>query len=151
MPVITYKDLLATLLITIVFDLKSNGAKGLVEIIMASVLRVLICVEKRRLLAQSLFCQSLDGSCRRDRMYLPSCIVTKHRRNGTTYMIVQRVIDVERGTFTPLVFATNGMCASECSRALKNIVQLIVEKQSELFSYAIAMSHLRCRIFYSAG
>ena len=26
-----YKDMLATLLITIVFDLKSNGTKGLVE------------------------------------------------------------------------------------------------------------------------
>ena len=60
---------------------------------------------------------------------------------------LQRVIDVERGTFTPLVFATNGMCASECSRALKNIVQLIVEKQPEL-SYAMVMSHLRCRISF---
>ena len=46
----------------------------------------------------------------------------------------RRVIDVERGTFTPLDFATNGMRASECSRpALKSIVQLIVEKQPEQY------------------
>ena len=39
-----YKDLLATLLITIAFDLKTNGTKGLLEIIiMATVLRVLTC------------------------------------------------------------------------------------------------------------
>ena len=36
--------MLATLLIPIVFDLKSNGTKGLVETIMASVLRVLVCI-----------------------------------------------------------------------------------------------------------
>ena len=43
-----YKDLLTTLFITIVFDLKSNAIKGLhvveqIIIIMTSVLRVLIC------------------------------------------------------------------------------------------------------------
>lgn len=37
-----HTDLLATLLITIVFDLKRNGTKGLVETIMASMLRVAI-------------------------------------------------------------------------------------------------------------
>ena len=60
---------------------------------------------------------------------------------------LQRVVDVERGSFTPLVFSTNGVCGTECSRALKNIVQLVVNKHSDL-QYAVVMAQLRCKIAF---
>ena len=60
---------------------------------------------------------------------------------------LQRVIHVERGAFTPLVFATNGMCSQECSRALKNLVGLIINKHSDL-RYSSVMARLRCCISF---
>ena len=61
---------------------------------------------------------------------------------------LQRVIHVERGAFTPLVFATNGMCSQECSRALKNLVGLIINKHPDLH-YSSVMARLRCCISFS--
>ena len=40
----------------------------------------------------------------------------------------ERVNNMDRGTFTPLVFSTNGMVGRECSHSLKNLVALIVDK-----------------------
>ena len=58
-----------------------------------------------------------------------------------------RVIDVERGTFTPLVFGTNGMAAPEASRALKELVRHIVGRDSHL-RYSSVMGYLRTRISF---
>ena len=54
---------------------------------------------------------------------------------------LQRVVSVERGAFTPLVFSTNGLCERECLRALKNLVRLIVMRHSGL-QYSLVMNHL---------
>ena len=51
------------------------------------------------------------------------------------------------GSFTPLVFSTKGICGTECSRALKNIVQLVVNKHSDL-QYAVVRAQLRCKIAF---
>ena len=45
---------------------------------------------------------------------------------------LERVVNVERGAFTPLVFATDGMYGQECSRALRNLVGIIVDNHSDL-------------------
>ena len=60
---------------------------------------------------------------------------------------LQRVVHVQRGSFTPLVFSTSGLCGQECARALKNIVSLIVGGNSDL-QYSHVMGHLRCRISF---
>ena len=60
----------------------------------------------------------------------------------------ERVTQVERGSFTPLVFSTSGMCAPECERALKNLCSLIVSRHSDL-QYSVVMGELRRRISFS--
>ena len=58
-----------------------------------------------------------------------------------------RIIQVDRGAFTPLVFATNGQCAPESGIFLKALVAGIVDKNVDL-SYSLVMNHLRCRISF---
>ena len=62
---------------------------------------------------------------------------------------LQRVVNVERGAFTPLVFSTNGLCGRECLRALKNLVGLIVMHHSGL-QYSLVMN-ARSLSFWSGG
>ena len=65
----------------------------------------------------------------------------KRRRYG------ERINTVDRGSFTPLVFATNDMAGKECTIFLKYLVSLILEKNIDL-SYSVVMSHLRCRLSF---
>ena len=58
-----------------------------------------------------------------------------------------RIIQVDHGAFTPLVFATNGQCAPESGAFLKSLVAGIVDKNVDL-SYSLVMNHLRCRISF---
>ena len=45
---------------------------------------------------------------------------------------VERSDNINRGTFMPLVFSTNGMAGKKCSHSLKTLVALIVEKNVDL-------------------
>ena len=56
-----------------------------------------------------------------------------------------RINQVDRGSFTPLVFATNGQSAPECSRFLKTLAACIADKNRDL-QYALVLGHLRSRI-----
>ena len=42
-------------------------------------------------------------------------------------------MNVQRGVFTPLVFATNGMCGPETEVFLKSLAALIVDKNKDIF------------------
>ena len=57
-----------------------------------------------------------------------------------------RIIEVEKGTFTPVVFSCNGGAAPEASRLLKTIAQKIATKRSE--SYSKSISFVRRRIAF---
>ena len=46
----------------------------------------------------------------------------------------QRVVDVENGTFTPLVIGTNGGTGRECSAFIKQLCSLLSSKQNECHS-----------------
>ena len=59
----------------------------------------------------------------------------------------QRVNDVERAAFTPLVFATNGMAGVECSMFLKRLVTRLTERHRDL-DYAVVMHHLRAKLSF---
>ena len=59
----------------------------------------------------------------------------------------QRVLNVEKATFTPLVFLTNGMMAEECSRFNKRMTQLIATKRDE--KYADVIRHIRTRLRFA--
>ena len=47
----------------------------------------------------------------------------------------QRVLDVEMGSFTPLVFGTNGGMGNECQRFLKHLADKIAQKRCRALSY----------------
>ena len=58
-----------------------------------------------------------------------------------------RVIQVEKATFTPLVFSTLGGMAPECTSFHKKLAVMISHKTKEEYSHV--MSHLRTRLRFS--
>ena len=59
---------------------------------------------------------------------------------------LQRILDVEMGSFTPLVLGTNGGMGTECQRFLKELALKIATKNDE--PYAITMKWLRTLISF---
>ena len=59
----------------------------------------------------------------------------------------QRVAQIDHGIFTPLVFATNGQCATECSSFVKELVSQLVAKNKDLCQSKV-MELVRCRISF---
>ena len=58
----------------------------------------------------------------------------------------QRVIDVEQGTFTPLVFGTNGGFGKECDQFIKKLAEKMALKSDE--SYASVITWLRTKLSF---
>ena len=58
-----------------------------------------------------------------------------------------RVLQVEKGSFVPLVYTTTGGMGPLCERTHKRIAQLIAEKRNE--RYSDVMNHLRARLRFS--
>jgi hypothetical protein len=58
----------------------------------------------------------------------------------------QRVIDVEHGTFTPLVFSASGAMGHECLKYHKSLAERISRKRGD--QYADVMRYIRVRISY---
>ena len=55
-----------------------------------------------------------------------------------------RIIQVEKGSFVPLVFSTNGAMGEQCSRVQKQLAKLICEKKGD--SYSVVINHIRTKI-----
>ena len=58
----------------------------------------------------------------------------------------QRVMNVEHGTFTPLVIGTNGGMGVECSKFLANLAEMLSKKQNE--EYSDVMGWLRTKLSF---
>jgi len=58
----------------------------------------------------------------------------------------QRVIDIEKSSFNPLVFTSGGM-APECNRANKRLAEKIAEKRRE--PYASVITYLRTKLRFA--
>ena len=56
-------------------------------------------------------------------------------------MYASRVLEVEQGSFTPLVFTTTGGMAGECMRYYSRLAELLSTKKGE--NYGITMSWIR--------
>lgn len=56
----------------------------------------------------------------------------------------QRVLQVEKGSFTPLIFSTTGGMGPECEKYHKRIAELIAIKRNE--DYANVISFIRTRL-----
>ena len=59
----------------------------------------------------------------------------------------QRIIDVEKATFVPLVFSTNGAMGKEAETFNKRLATLLSQKRN--ISYSDAMSFVRRKIRFS--
>ena len=58
-----------------------------------------------------------------------------------------RIINVERATFSPLVFSTTGGMAPECQRLNKHLAEKIAQKRGE--QYGHVMNHVRTRLRFA--
>ncbi|CAB4014652.1 Hypothetical predicted protein [Paramuricea clavata] len=58
----------------------------------------------------------------------------------------QRILDVEMGTFTPLVFGTNGGVGDECQKFLKHLAEKLSRKNGE--DYATVITWIRTRLSF---
>lgn len=59
----------------------------------------------------------------------------------------ERIQNVEKGTFTPLVFLTSGGMGPECLKFNKRIAEKTAEKQKENYSHV--MMHIRTRLRFA--
>ena len=57
----------------------------------------------------------------------------------------ERISSVDRGVFTPLVYATNGMVGRECDLFLKFLAGKIVQKYIHL-TYSAVINRLHCKL-----
>ena len=73
--------------------------------------------------------------------------IYKEKENEKKNKYNQRIIQVEKASFTPLVFSTSGGMALECTKYHKKVAQLIAMKTKEEYSHI--MNHLRTRIRFT--
>ncbi|CAH3116593.1 unnamed protein product [Porites lobata] len=76
----------------------------------------------------------------------PTSEVFKEQEEEKKRKYQQRVLDVEMGSFTPLVFGTNGGMGNECQRFLKHLADKIAQKDTE--PYHVVISWLRTQILF---
>ena len=58
-----------------------------------------------------------------------------------------RILTVEKGTFTPLVYTTFGGCGPQATKYHKRLAQLIAKKRND--DYHQVIGHIRTRIRFS--
>ena len=70
------------------------------------------------------------------------------QENQKKRQYLNRVLQVEKGSFSPLVFTTTGGMAPEATRFLKRVAEKISAKTRE--KYSQVMSNIRTRISFPA-
>ena len=76
---------------------------------------------------------------------LASCF--NHHEKGKKRAYEQRILEVEHGSFTPLVFSTTGSMGRQASIFYSRLAHLLAEKRHQ--SYGTMMGWLRCRLSFS--
>ena len=76
----------------------------------------------------------------------PKQIYKKHE-NEKKGQYGKKVIEIEQGTFTPLVFTTTGGMADECVKYHSRLEELIANKKGE--SYSSAISWIRAKVYFA--
>ena len=78
-------------------------------------------------------------------------ITTEHiyklHENDKKRLYSSRVLEEERGTFTPLVLTTSGDMSDECQRYNSRLAELLVVKKQE--SYASTIAWIRTRVSFA--
>ena len=73
--------------------------------------------------------------------------IFKEQENEKKRKYIQRVMDVEMGTFTPLVFGTNGGMGLDCQNFLTALANKLSTKNDE--PYASVISWLRIQLSFA--
>ena len=68
----------------------------------------------------------------------PTSEVFKEQEDQKKHKYQQRVLDVEEGSFTPLVFGTNRGMGNQCQHFLKHLTHKIAQKDTEPYNTVIA-------------
>ena len=76
-------------------------------------------------------------------------LATVYKRNEAEKMKAygDRILQIEKGSFVPLVYTTSGGMGPQCERTHKRIAELVSYKRNE--KYADIMSHMRTRLRFS--
>ena len=69
--------------------------------------------------------------------------IYRNHENEKKRLYARRVLDIEQGTFTPLIFTSTGGMGNECLQYHSRLVQLISIKEGE--HYAKTISWIRAR------
>jgi len=80
----------------------------------------------------------------------PEQIYHQHE-NGKKHSYAKRVIKIEQGTFTPLVFSTTRGMAEECRRYHSRLAELLAIKKGEDYSTTISFAILRAALLCFRG
>ena len=78
---------------------------------------------------------------------LPQNQVYKRHEDEKKRKYASRVLEVEQGTFTPLVFTTTGGMSDECQRYHSRLAELISAKKQE--NYTTTMSWIRTKVSFA--
>ena len=73
----------------------------------------------------------------------PQKILEKHEKEKKR-CYNKRIMNVEHGTFTPLVFSVNGSTGTECSAFHKHLAEMISESTGEGYNKVISI--IRCKL-----
>ncbi|KXJ16293.1 hypothetical protein AC249_AIPGENE28269 [Exaiptasia diaphana] len=76
----------------------------------------------------------------------PTSTIFKAQEEEKKRKYQQRILDIEMGSFTPLVLGTNGGMGKECQRYLKELALKIAEKNDE--PYGVTMNWIRTLISF---
>ena len=76
----------------------------------------------------------------------PKQIYEKHE-NEKKREYAERVMAIEQGTFTPLVFPTTGGMTDECVKYHSRLAELVANKKGE--SYTSAISWIRAKVSFT--
>ena len=76
----------------------------------------------------------------------PKQIYKKHE-NDKKRQYAERVMEIEQGTVTPIVFTTTGGMADECVKYHSRLAELIATKKGE--SYSSAISWIRAKVSFA--
>ena len=76
---------------------------------------------------------------------LPQCYKTNEMEKKRKYN--ERILQIEYGSFTPLVFSVNGGMGKEANKCYSQIDEKLAEKRDE--PYSVMMSWIRRKISFS--
>ncbi|KAG1693507.1 Atypical protein kinase C [Nymphon striatum] len=71
-------------------------------------------------------------------------VVFKEHEQSKKREYLERVLEIEHASFTPLVFGTNGGMGNECQKFVSALATKLAEKQKEV--YSVIISWLRVRL-----